>query len=150
MRVPATATRVPANTSRRANQRIRHITEASIAHYSAHPEELDRRLEELDREWDTERTLEANAATLAFAGTMLGTFVNRWWLILPATVTAFLFQHAVQGWCPPLPVLRNLGVRTAQEIEAERYALKALRGDFAGIQHEGQDYATALNAVARL
>jgi hypothetical protein len=39
-------------------------------------------------------------------------------------------QHALQGWCPPLPLLRRLGVRTQQEIERERYALKALRGDF--------------------
>jgi hypothetical protein len=46
-------------------------------------------------------------------------------------VLTFLFQHAVQGWCPPLPVLRRLGVRTRKEIDRERYALKALRGDFA-------------------
>jgi hypothetical protein len=31
--------------------------------------------------------------------------------ILPALVTAFLFQHAVQGWCPPVPILRRLGFR---------------------------------------
>jgi len=48
-------------------------------------------------------------------------------------VTAFLLQHAVQGWCPPLPVLRRLGFRTAREIEVERNALKALRGDFGHI-----------------
>jgi hypothetical protein len=28
---------------------------------------------------------------------------GRKWLILPGIVTAFLFQHAVQGWCPPVP-----------------------------------------------
>jgi hypothetical protein len=39
-------------------------------------------------------------------------------------------MHAVQGWCPPVPVLRRLGFRTASEIDHERYALKALRGDF--------------------
>ena len=31
---------------------------------------------------------------------------------------------------PPVPILRRLGVRTAREIDIERYALKALRGDF--------------------
>jgi hypothetical protein len=46
---------------------------------------------------------------------------------------AFLVQHAVQGWCPPLVVLRRRGVRTRREIEEERYALKALRGDFSGL-----------------
>jgi hypothetical protein len=45
-------------------------------------------------------------------------------------VFAFFAQHALQGWCPPVPVMRRLGVRTAREIERERYALKALRGDF--------------------
>jgi hypothetical protein len=35
-----------------------------------------------------------------------------------------------QGRCPPLSVLRRRGVRTRREIEAERCALKALRGDF--------------------
>ena len=74
--------------------------------------------------------LEANASTLAFIGTLLGAFVSPYWLILPALVTLFLFQHAVQGWCPPLPVLRKLGFRTSREIDTERYALKVLRGDF--------------------
>ncbi len=72
--------------------------------------------------------LEANAATLAFAGVALGATVDKRWLALPALVTAFLFQHAVQGWSPPLPILRRLGFRTAREIDEERYALKALRG----------------------
>ena len=50
--------------------------------------------------------------------------------LLPALVTTFLFQHAVQGWCPPIPLLRRLGIRTSREIEIERVALKILRGDF--------------------
>jgi hypothetical protein len=35
-------------------------------------------------------------------------------------------QHALQGWCPPVPVLRRLGYRTQPEIEEERCALRAL------------------------
>jgi hypothetical protein len=53
--------------------------------------------------------------------------------MLPVLVTGFLFQHATQGWCPPVPILRRLGYRTAREIETERIALKALRGDFGNI-----------------
>jgi hypothetical protein len=63
-------------------------------------------------------------------GLTLGGTVNRKWYLLPAGVAAFLLLHAVQGWCPPLPVLRRLGFRTAAEIAYERYALKAMRGDF--------------------
>ena len=32
--------------------------------------------------------------------------------------------------CPPVPLFRRIGIRTQSEIELERYALKALRGDF--------------------
>jgi hypothetical protein len=127
---PATTKRVAANTADETNLRIRQQTEARLAYYADHPEEIPRRLAELDREWDIERLLEANAATLALAGTVLGATVNKRFLLLPAMVTAFLLQHALQGWCPPVPVFRRLGVRTAGEIEQERYGLKLLRGDF--------------------
>ena len=125
--------------------------EQRIAQYrNASPEAITRRLEELDREWDTERTLEANAATLAFTGSVLAATVDRRWAVLPMVVTAFLFQHAVQGWCPPLPVIRRLGVRTQREIEEERFALKALRGDFRDISADGSPaVGEALAAVAR-
>lgn len=56
---------------------------------------------------------------------MLSATVDRRWLALLAVVTAFLFQHAVQGCCPPLPILRRLGFRTAEEIGQEGCALKA-------------------------
>ena len=92
--------------------------------------EIPVRLRELKQEWDIERAIEANASALALTGTALGATQDRRWLILPVLVTAFLFQHAIQGWCPPVPILRRLGFRTAHEIEQERTALMALRGDF--------------------
>lgn len=55
---------------------------------------------------------------------------HRRWLLLSGTVCGFLLQHALQGWCPPLPAIRALGVRTKEEIDSERYALKVARGDF--------------------
>jgi len=66
-------------------------------------------------------------------------------------VGGFLLQHGVQGWCPPLGILRRLGVRTPREIEAERYALKSIRGDFDGIKARGEDSAAAAaDATGRL
>jgi hypothetical protein len=94
---------------------------------------IERRLGELDEEWDIERVLEANAASVALAGTVLAATVHKRWLMLPALVGGFLLQHATHGWCPPVPALRRLGYRTAREIETERIALKALRGDFGKI-----------------
>lgn len=126
-----TVNRVPQNTPAQINERIRCQTEANVARYAdAGPESLDRRLRELDEEWDIERTLEANAATACLVGVTLGATVNRKWFLFPAVIAGFLLQHAVQGWCPPLPILRRLGFRTASEIDYERYALKSLRGDF--------------------
>ena len=91
---------------------------------------ISERLAELDREWDIERALEANAASVSLLGVILGTVSSRKWFALPVMVGGFLLQHAIQGWCPPVPILRRLGVRTRLEIEQERYALKILRGDF--------------------
>ena len=86
-----------------------------------------------------------NASALAFTGLLLGITRNKRWLIVPSIVLPFLFQHAVQGWCPPIPVLRRLGVRTRKEIDREKYALKTLRGDFE--IGEGDRAQSALAAV---
>jgi hypothetical protein len=129
--LPSTSQRVPENTADHVNEQIRRETEARIARCAAGGRPaIDRRLAELDHEWDIERTLEANAASAVLIGTALGTFVNRRFYLLPAVVGGFLLQHALQGWCPPVPVFRRLGVRTQTEIDEERMALKALRGDF--------------------
>ncbi len=122
--------RITENTAKEFNEKIRHQTERNITYYAEHPEEIDARLEELDREWDIERTLEANAATISLAGVLLGALFNRKLLFLPAVVGGFLLRHVIQGWYPLLPVFRRFGVRTQTEIEKERYALKVLRGDF--------------------
>jgi hypothetical protein len=50
--------------------------------------------------------------------------------LLTGAVGFFLLQHALQGWCPPLPVIRKMGVRTVEEINNERIVLKNIRGDF--------------------
>lgn len=130
---PGARERVAANTAAEVNERIRRQTEASLCYFAEHPEEIAHRLAELDREWDIERLLEANAASFSLAGLVLAVVSGRQWLVLPTAVAGFLLQHALQGWCPPLPVFRRLGIRTAREIEAERYALKCLRGDFSAV-----------------
>jgi hypothetical protein len=83
--------------------------------------------------------LEANASALAFTGAVLDASVDRRWLAVPVLVGAFLFQHALQGWCPLVPILRRLGFRTAREIDVERVTLKTLRGDFRSEQPEHTD-----------
>jgi hypothetical protein len=142
--------RVPRNTCSTINEHIRRQTDASVARYAAAgPETIGRRLAKLDEEWDTERCLETMAPTITLIGITLGLAVNRKWFALPLLVQSFFLQHALQGWCPPLPILRRLGVRTAAEIEEERYALKALRADFREVSERSDGSNDVMNAVRK-
>ena len=123
--------RVRENTPGPINRKLAANTDARILAYAQKPAaERDARIRKLEREWDLERLLALNASSLVLAGMWLGSKVDRRWYTLPAVVATFLFQHAVQGWCPPLPLLRWLGFRSRREIDHEKAALKALRGDF--------------------
>jgi len=123
--------RVRIHTAPEVLQEIDAAIEETILLYSTKPErDMSARIEFLEHEWDIERYLETNASTLALTGVVLGVAVNKKWLWLSGGVLAFLFQHSVQGWCPPVSVLRRMGIRTKGEIDREKYALKALRGDF--------------------
>ena len=118
--LPSTVDRVPDHTAEHINERIRRQMEERVARIAAAGSEaIARRLEELDREWDTERTLEANAATISAVGAGLALLIDRRFALIPLVVGDFLLQHAVQGWCPPLPLFRRGGVRTQAEIEKE-------------------------------
>lgn len=131
-RIPATMDRVTRHTSPAAQDRIREKMRARIQNLvGAPPQVLTQRIEALEREWDIERVLETNAAAASLTGMALGALVDRRWFVLPAVVAGFLLQHAVQGWCPPLPLFRRLGIRTAGEINEEIIEIRRLRGDFA-------------------
>ena len=127
MELPTTADRVPLHTSEATNHALRLSTKEDLEYYRDHPDEIDRRLQELDKEWDVERALETNAASAILVGVGLAAFVSRRFLFLPGVVAAFLLQHALQGWCPPLPILRRLGFRTQHEIDGERQGLRTRR-----------------------
>src|SRR6266571_6641136 len=147
MTIATSAERVPRTIEEEIDRRIQAEIERTVRWHASNPQHIARRLCELDAEWDIERAIEANASTLAFAGIVLGAKGSRSWLLLSALVTAFLLQHALQGWCPPVPVLRRLGFRTAHEIERERQALKALRGDFAEVDAEREPSRRAESAL---
>lgn len=151
--LPSTKDRVPLHTDHEVNEQIRRRTEANVARCAREgPAAIEHRLDELDHEWDIERTLEANAATAVLIGVTLGASVDRRFFALPALVGGFLLQHAVQGWCPPVPIFRRLGFRTQNEIDHEKYALKALRGDFRTVAQKTRadgksDVAEAMQAA---
>ena len=117
--------RVRSSTASHVNEEIDLQTDINIQRYKGKSRaEILERIQMLDKEWDIERVLEVNASTLALSGLILGLTKNRKWLFLPGIVLPFLLQHGLQGWCPPLPLLRRLGIRTRGEIDREKYALK--------------------------
>jgi hypothetical protein len=125
---------VRAKTSPETLQQIDAAIDEKILYYSTQPKEvISQRIAELDQEWDIERWLETNASTLALTSLVLGVGKNRMFLLVTGTVLGFLLMHAVQGWCPPVPLLRKFGIRTRSEIDREKFALKVLRGDFQDI-----------------
>jgi hypothetical protein len=125
--------RVRRHTAAEVLRRIDNVTVTSLSGCAGSPAETDRRLKELDEEWDTDRALETEAATMGLIGLALGTFVRKQLLALPAIVAAAVLLQATTGRYPLMPLFRRLGLRTPKEIARERYALKALRGDFAGM-----------------
>ncbi|MFY0572489.1 YgaP family membrane protein [Archangium lansingense] len=119
----------------KANEEILREMRERIAWYANRPQdEVEQRLEALEREWDIERVLEAKAASLSLVGLLLGVTVDRKWLWVPGVVAGFLLQHAVSGWCPPVEVFRRLKFRTRKEIDAEKFVLRVQRGDFRGAE----------------
>ena len=137
MFVSSSVSRVQRNTPDALNQRIVDETTGRLRALAADGQEaLTRRLRELDRAWDIERLIETAAPIGILVGVTLGLTRHKRFLAIPAAIAGVLILHGVQGWAPPLPLLRRLGFRTPEEIDEERYALRALRGDFRSLPDE--------------
>lgn len=129
--------RVEKNSPRSVNAEIEQELKSNIRYYSSlNDAAITSRIKELEKEWYMDRLLITNASALAGIGVVLSATVNKKWLILPGVVLTFLLQHGIQGWCPPLPLFRKMGVRSFKEIDRERFALKYLRGDFDGLNDD--------------
>lgn len=130
--IPPTSEKVPKHTNNKINTKIREETICSINVYkSSRESELSGKIDRLNYEWDTEKILETNAASIVLATSIVGFIKSkRCCFLLTGTIGLFLLQHALLGWCPPVPIIRRLGVRTSEEIKKEQMALKYLRGDF--------------------
>lgn len=145
---PKSQDRVRASTPVKANQRIDREMVQRVWEYSRKPrEEITARIEELDREWDIERALETKAGVLALSGLVLSVFKGRKWLALPAAVLAAMLQHSITRSSPPVHLLRTLGFRTRREIDAEKNALRMLRGDFDSLNKVSEGNHRAIEAL---
>lgn len=143
-----TKDRVRSHTPAAVNNRIDQKMMKRIWFYATQPKQvLTSRIAELDAEWDMERALETKTAALALGGLFLGVTVNRKWLMLPAVMLGLLLQHSLTRSSPAVQALRRMGIRTRREIDAEKYALKMLRGDFDAIKSISEETHRAIEAL---
>lgn len=108
---------------------------------------MSRYLQQLEREWDLNRAVTVGGAALAALGLLLGSRDGGGWRILGGVAAGILVQHGLLGFSPLSAALRELGVRTRREIDLEKFAIKALRGDFERIPNDGGPLARANAAL---
>ena len=85
---------------------------------------------------------------MGLMGLTLGVTVHRGFLVLPGFVAAMVLLYGTHGWYPLLPIFRRIGVRTQDEIDREKYGLKALRGDFTPLKDSAPNNRSARAAAA--
>lgn len=66
--------------------------EERLNYFHERVDEVEDRLDELDREWDIERPIEANASALALSGLVFALSGDRKWLGLPVVFTDSSFN----------------------------------------------------------
>lgn len=103
------------------------------------PNAHERRLRELDREWDVESLASAAAGAILVVSVPLVVHLVAAWAVLTVVVAGgLLFQALFRRTPVPFP-LRRFGVRTTREIARERFALEAARADGLTLGRAGQD-----------
>lgn len=142
-KLPPTSERIARTTPKKMNAKIRQHTLEKLDDIGNDEKQINLRLEKLNREWDFERYLLVMAAFANSMSLTVGYFVTHRAFIVTALVGVFLMIHALHGWAPPLPLLRWLNVRTAREIENERFILKARKGEFQKV-HSSEEFLTKL------
>lgn len=121
---PRNHDRVREHSAQLVNERIDKLTAVAVAQTVAKGRDaIAARIDELDREWDIDRALMANFAIVGSLTFWLGKRKDKRWMWLFGAQQLFLLLHATIGWCPPVPLFRRLGFRTAKEIAAERQLL---------------------------
>ncbi len=127
---PPSSTRMHVKPRREVNR----DTARSIYYYSSRPTQLvSKRIDELELEIPLEALVYRGGAALTIIGLTLLLLRRRgraaWALAL--AIAALQLQYSYQGRNGLTDILRKRGYRSRKEIEAEKYSLEALRGDFA-------------------
>lgn len=106
-------------------------TQENINHYYHNRSHIESRLRQLDEETSIEQIFTLHDAVNVSAGVLLSIITRRKkWLILPLLVTIAQSVQALKGVRLGTSLLQHYGFRNKADIDKEKYALKALRGDF--------------------
>jgi len=105
------------------------------------PSAIEERLNELEREWSAGRATKVALGLFILIGMGLWLSLGGWWYVVPILGGLVLLEYLFSrtSWLGKL--FHEMGSRTGQEIEEEKFALKALRGDFATLStvHDIED-----------
>ncbi len=106
-------------------------TQENINHYYHNKSHIDNRLRHLEIETSIEQIFALHDVANVTAGVLLSVVSGKKkWLVLPLLVAVAQSVHVMSGVRLGTSLLHQYGFRTKAEIDKEKYALKALRGDF--------------------
>ena len=106
----------------------------NVAFYKANPRGIQTRLEALDEEWSVDKVLQIGTSGATIASFWFSLTKSRIWSLLPVILAGGAIHYGVTGGSPAADLIRRFGIRTRDEIEGERIALLAVRGDFSGVE----------------
>lgn len=112
------------------------------------PSAIDERLSDIEQEWSAGRAAKVAIGIAVLIGMGLGLSLGGWWYSVPVIGGLLLLQYLFSRTSWLGKVFHESGMRSGQEIDQERFALKALRGDFAALPtvHDIEDR----DAVSRM
>jgi len=112
------------------------------------PQAIEERLAQLDREWSAGRVTKLTLAVIIGGGLALTFWVSPFWAVLPALAAVSLLQALFTRDSLLAELFGRVGFRPGCDIEQEKLALRALRGDFKRLptMHDVEDR----DAIARL
>lgn len=146
---PQETDRVRRRTPAKINEKIDHATAQRVEDLATRGRaDIAQRLEALDREWSVQRVFHLGTSLAGLTGVALAAAgLRRGGLALTAIAAGFSLHYALSGWTPALSLMRRLKIRTRREIDAEKFALKSVRGDFDAVCTAQSSIARAGNAL---
>ncbi|PTL80535.1 hypothetical protein [Vitiosangium sp. GDMCC 1.1324] len=140
---------VRSHTPEVVNRKIDERVERCVRHMAERMDRaaITRYLEKLESEWDLNRVVTVAMSSVSVLGLLLSEKAGRGWRRVSGVAAGMLLLHGLLGFSPMAELIRAMGVRTRREMDLEKFALKALRGDFERIPHEGGPLARANAAL---